>query len=484
MNETPPTPPETHDDAPSTEFADALAHHEAAGGAPAAAAQRAAVEVRAGARVKAKVISIGEEHVLVDFGGRSEGVVETRHLRSEDGTLKAAVGDTLDLFVIEAGDQVVLAPKMRTAAHAALQTLREAQAAGAPVSGRVTGLNAGGLTVDLGGVRGFCPASQIEAGYCADASAYVGKTLDFLVTKIEENRRSAVVSRRQLLRREEDARARELLATLKPGDEREGRVARLEAFGAFVDLGGVDGMVHVSEIRHERVGHPKQALKEGDTVRVKVLRIEAGKEGKPRIALSIKAATPDPWNGIEMRYVPGGRVRGTVARIADFGAFVTIEPGVDGLVHVSEISHQRIAHPRDALSPGQEVEAMVKSVDVEKRRISLSIRQTLPLPEGVAEEGRERGAGPGGGRRREGGERFERGERGGRGGRGGERGGRGGERGGRDRRRGRDLEHEHDEGPSHVVGSSTTRSDEPTTMAIALRKAMEEARRKQEHGGA
>jgi small subunit ribosomal protein S1 len=205
----------------------------------------------------------------------------------------------------------------------------------------------------------------------------VGRTLEFLVTGIEDTRRSFVLSRRQLLRRAEEEEARRRLAAIKPGDELDGTVARLEAFGAFIDLGGVDGMVHVSEIQHGHVAHPRDVLREGDKVRARVLRIEAGRDGRPRIALSIKASAPDPWNDIQQRLAPGMRIRGVVARLADFGAFVTLAPGIDGLVHVSEIAPHRTERVKGALAQGQEIEAIILAVDAAKRRISLSIRAAL-----------------------------------------------------------------------------------------------------------
>src|SRR5580765_7085381 len=486
-------------------------------------------EVKVGSRVKATVRSVNDDVALVDFRGRSEGSVETKHFRAEDGKLKIGVGDVVELFVVEAGDQVALAPSLKPGGPrgggprgpgrggpgggggAAMKQVREALAAGIPVSGRVTGVNAGGVSVDVGGVRGFCPISQIEAGFCSDASVYVGKTLEFLVTKVESGRGGVVLSRRQLLRRSEQAQAKELLATLKPGDEREGTVARLEAFGVFVDLGGVDGLVHVSEIRHGHTGHPREAVKPGEKVRVKVLKIEPGKEGQQRIALSIKAAQPDPWIGIENKFPRGTRVSGTVVRLTDFGAFVNLAPGVDGLVHVSEVAPHRVGHVKEVLAVGQTIETMVLGVDPEKRRISLSLKATLPAATPAAggeAEGMEmgeggRGGGPGrrGPRRDREGGRGERegGGRVGREGRGGERGARGGGgagrrvgRGDRDRdrsevpeREGRGGERDSREGRGdrnergERVITSSTRRDEPemTTMAIALRKAMERAKR-------
>jgi small subunit ribosomal protein S1 len=374
-----------------------------------------------------------------------------------------------------------------------MRQLRAARAAGVPVSGRVTGVNTGGLTVDVGGVRGFCPSSQIDSGFCADPSVYVGRTLEFVVTEVKDGRGGVVLSRKAVLRKAEEEGAKRLLATLKPGDELDGKVARLEAFGAFIDLGGVDGLCHVSEIRHERTGHPREALREGQEVKVKVLRLETGKDGRPRIALSIKAATPDPWVGVEERFLPGQRVNGTVARLADFGAFVTLAPGIDGLVHVSEAALTRIAHVKDVLAPGQSVEAVVLAVDPAKKRISLSVRAArvadLPpeeraahetrLPreprEGGAPRGDREGGAPRGGR--EGGA-----PRGGREG-GAPRGGRegGGPRGGRGPREGRERPTREDREWKQVMASKQV-EPELTTMAIALRKAMEEAAKKEKQG--
>lgn len=547
--------PEADFDASSAEFAKALQEFERRqSGAEAAA--HAEEQPAVGARVSARVVSIGESHVLFDYGGRSEGIAETQQFRNDDGSMGIIPGDQLDLYVVESGEQVSLAKTAKTGGGkaergAALAAVRAAHDAGVPVTGKVTGTNSGGLTVEVAGVRGFCPVSQIENGFCADPSVYVGQTLEFLVASIEEGRGSAVLSRRKLLRRAEAESGKHLLAELKPGDEREAVVRRLEPFGAFVDLGGVDGLVHVSEIRHERTNHPKEALKVGDRVKVRVLKLETGKDGKPRIALSIKAASPDPWAGVEERFTAGQRVTGTVVRLTDFGAFVALEPGIDGLVHVSEAATHRIASVKDALKKNQSVEAIVLSVDPEKRRIALSVRQALEaslpparepqvgellegrvgnvvtfgvfvdLPEFGARasgllprelsgqpreadlkehfkvgqavrvevielrEGKIRLGLEGGPRPEPRAPRPERAEGGhGPGGRGGDRGGRGGrgdrDRGDRPRREGGGRGGR-DERPNIV--SSTVPANEPTTMALALRKAMEEAKRKAEAKG-
>ena len=233
----------------------------------------------------------------------------------------------------------------------------------------------------------------------------------------------------------------------------------------------MDGLVHVSEIRHERVGHPSQVLSQGEKVHVKVLRLDVGKDGRQRIALSIKATAPDPWTGIESRYSPGMRVMGLVARLTDFGAFVTLEPGIDGLVHVSEAAPQRLAHVKEVLAAGQTIEAVVLSVDPEKKRVSLSIKRTAedwvpPAPERAAERPRERSGERGAGRS---------------GGRGGERGSeRGGERGSE---RGRAPQGRTPQVQQFPPPAQPGAEPELTTMALALRAAMERAKQKQEGGG-
>jgi small subunit ribosomal protein S1 len=372
--------PDDAETGPSDEFRRALEAYERRTRAAAAKG----IDVTAGSKVRGTIVSIGDEQTLVDFGGRSEGVIETRHLRDESGTLRHAVGDALELWVVRADDQVELGLSMRTDPHAALEQVREAQRAGIPVTGRVVGRNAGGLEVDISGVRGFCPVSQIEISYCGDPSVYVGRTLEFAVTNIDTARGNAVLSRRTLLMREQAQKAEQFVASLKPGAELDGTVARLEEFGAFVDLGGVDGLIHVSEIRHERTGHPRDALTAGQRVHVRVLRVETGKGGKPRIALSIKASQPDPWIGVEARFQAGARVRGAVVRLTDFGAFVNLAPGIDGLVHVSEAAAHQVKHVKDVFTVGQEVEAVVRAVDPVKKRISLSVREALGASGGVS----------------------------------------------------------------------------------------------------
>lgn len=342
-------------------------------------------ELRVGSRVRGRVVSVSGDSLLLDVGGRSEAVADAREFRQEDGTLTLDVGQEIELFVVETGESLVLARAAKRGAgggkgRVSLEAVKQSRAAEVPVRGKVTAVNTGGLSVDVDGVRAFCPLSQIDAAYVEDPAPFVGRVLEFLVTEVDESRQRVVVSRKKLLQREQAERAQARLATIAPGQELEGTVARLEPFGAFIDLGGIDGLIHVSELSHARVSHPRDVVAQGDRVKVKVVKVEPGKDGRPRVALSLKAATADPWATAVQAFTPGLRVSGVVVRLADFGAFINLAPGVDGLVHVSQIARQRITHPRDVLAPGQAVEAVVLAVEPERRRISLSMREADDAP--------------------------------------------------------------------------------------------------------
>ena len=417
---TPPTDPDrapTPKDEDEAQAADAAAEFSAALEAfehtqpePAAKKpERKAAAPRVGQRVRGRIVAVNDDVMLIDVGGRSEAVADAREFREESGALTVNVGDSIELHVAVAGEPLTLArTAKRQGGKVSLAALRQAKDAGLTVRGKVSAVNTGGLTVDVDGVRAFCPVSQIDDHFVEDTAPYVGRVFEFLVTEVDESRSRAVVSRRRLLQQQGEAKARERIATLAPGQELEGTVTRMEPFGAFVDLGGVEGLVHVSEVSHARVAHPREAVSAGEKVRVRVLKLDTGKDGRPRVALSIKAIAPDPWETMSQQFSPGARVPGVVVRLADFGAFVNLAPGLDGLVHVSQVSHTRIQHPRELLSPGQAVEVVVLSVEPERKRISLSIRDALEQPveasrmtrddrapgeRAPAERGTDRGAG-------------------------------------------------------------------------------------------
>jgi small subunit ribosomal protein S1 len=326
--------------------------------------------------VQGTVEMISSGYVFLNVGAKSEAMLDVKEVTTDDGELTVSVGDTMEAYVVAVEPELVLSHAMARE-HLNLQGLQDARDLGIPVEGTVTGLNKGGLEVDLGGARAFCPISQIEAGYCEDASGYVGQTLQFRVTEFAEEGRNIVVSRRALLEEEQQEAASEIQAQLQEGAEFEGQVVSLQPYGAFVDIGGgIQGMVHISEISHARVEHPSEVLQEKQTVRVKVLRIEPDPKhpDRQRIGLSIRALQGDPWDESTARLEEGGTVEGQVVRLQNFGAFVQIAPGVDGLIHVSELSDRRIRHPEDVVSVGQKVQATVLKLDHAAKRISLSLR--------------------------------------------------------------------------------------------------------------
>jgi small subunit ribosomal protein S1 len=332
-----------------------------------------------GDRVQGKVVSIGEAQVFVDLGGKSEGIMEIAALTDADGNLTAGVGDTVEATVTSIDEEtgsLLLGAQQARHLHG-LAELEQAYRQQLPVDGRVTGAVKGGVEVQIAGQRAFCPASQVDIRFVEDLSEFVGQHLSFRITKLEGGRRpNLVVSRRALLEEEQLALAAETRARIEEGAVLAGTVTSVKDYGAFVDLGGVEGMVHVSELAYGHVKHPSDVLREGQPVEVQVLRIEQTDNPKrpEKIALSIRALARDPWQDASQRFPVGSRVKGTVTRLQPFGVFVEIEPGLEGLVHVSELgAGRRVSHPQEAVSSGQEVEATVLGVDPEKRRISLSL---------------------------------------------------------------------------------------------------------------
>jgi len=252
-----------------------------------------------------------------------------------------------------------------------------------PVEGTVTGETKGGYEVQVAGMRAFCPGSQIDLRRGGEervaASEYIGKRFPFRVTKVENDGRNVVVSRRDILEQEAAERAAETWSKIRVGAILDGTVRSLRDFGAFVDLGGVDGMIHVSELAFTRVKHPSEVVAVGQRVRVQVLKVsEPDREGRRQIGLSIRALAEDPWSTVSTRFAPGTHAEGTVTRVEQYGAFVELAPGVEGLVHISKITpDRRLNHARQALAIGQSVEVTVLSVDLEQRRIGLSMIEQI-----------------------------------------------------------------------------------------------------------
>ena len=327
-----------------------------------------------GDKVSGKVMKISKDTIFVDLGGKSEGIVDIQEFIDKDGNLTLSEGDWVEMRVASVRDGIHLTKGLKVQGAHALEILREAQQSLIPVEGRVLAVNKGGFEINLSGIRAFCPLGQIGLQFCEKPEEHVGARYQFCIMEIKEKGRNIVVSRRVLLEEEQEKKAKETLAMLKHGLECEGRVTKLTEFGAFVDIGGIEGMIHVSEISHARINHPSEILKSGQQVRVKVIKIESDKDGHQKIALSMKALEPDPWDK-GLPFPEGAIIRGKISRLTDFGAFVEVAPGIDGLVHISEISYERISHPSRLLHEGDLVDVMVMGIDHQAHRISLSIKE-------------------------------------------------------------------------------------------------------------
>jgi len=333
--------------------------------------------VKEGEIVEGKVLRIEGEEVVVDIGFKSEGAISLSEF-SDPSEVK--VGDTIEVFVENIEDQEgqVVISKQKADFMRVWDRIKDAYDTGKPVAGTLTKRIKGGIVVDLFGVDAFLPGSQIDLRQVKNFEQYLGKTFEFRIIKLNKSRRNIVVSRRVLLEEEREQMRDELLKTLEKDQIREGVVKNITDFGAFIDLGGVDGLLHITDMSWGRISHPSEVVKIGDRVRVKVLNYD---RERGRISLGLKQLSQYPWKGVEQRYPVGVRVKGKVVSITDYGAFVELEEGVEGLIHVSEMSWtQHVRHPSKILSIGEEVEAMVLRVDEENEKISLGLKQTQPDP--------------------------------------------------------------------------------------------------------
>jgi small subunit ribosomal protein S1 len=333
--------------------------------------------LNAGDRVRGRVVGIGAETAFVAVGAKAEAVISLAEFRDpQSGELALSVGDEVEAVVTDDGSHsgmVVLKRTLGRGGHVPGE-LEQALNHGIAVEGLVTGQNKGGFDVQVAGVRAFCPASQIDLRR-GDPASYVGQRLRFRVTRVEAGGRNVVVARRPLLEEEAAQQAAGAWERLTVGAVVQGTVTSLRDFGAFVDLGGVEGLVHVSELGRSRAAHPSEVLQVGQVIEAQVLKLEpATGASRGRISLSIRALAPDPWGTVPERFPVGTSLKGTVRHLEQFGAFVELEPGVDGLVHVSRMAlDRRISHPRQVAAIGDRVDVTVVALDVEKRRIGLSM---------------------------------------------------------------------------------------------------------------
>ncbi|MCI0464697.1 MAG: S1 RNA-binding domain-containing protein [Gemmataceae bacterium] len=336
-------------------------------------------EKTAPGRKKGKVHSVHGADVFVDIpGGRSQGVLPL--MQFPDGP--PAPGTEVDVHIegYDSANGLLILTRQGAAVEADWSTVQEGQV----VEARVTGTNKGGLSVDVNGIRGFLPISQIDLYRVENVEQYVNQRLLCLITEANREERNLVVSRRALLEKEREEQREKVWAELAEGQVRTGIVRSVRDFGAFVDLGGVDGLLHVSEMSWQRVSDPGTIVQPGQTVKVAVLRID---HEKRKVSLGMKQLTASPWDTVEEKYHPGTIVPGKVTRLMDFGAFVELEPGVEGLIHISELAPQRVWRVSDVVKPGQEVQVAVLSADKNSRRISLSLKAALPKePEKSSDE--------------------------------------------------------------------------------------------------
>jgi len=333
-----------------------------------------------GTVVKGQVVGVEKDFAIIDVGLKTEGRVLMKEFTQDDGTLTLKVGDTVEVFLERVenamGEAVISRDKARR--EEAWTRLEGVYALNEPVMGSIVGRVKGGFTVDLGGASAFLPGSQVDIRPVRDVGPLMGKEQPFAILKMDRPRGNIVVSRRAIL---EEARAEqrtELVAQLQEGEVREGVVKNITDYGAFVDLGGIDGLLHVTDMSWKRVNHPSQVLAVGDTVKVQIVKINPDTQ---RISLGMKQLESDPWDGVEAKYPVGAKFTGRITNITDYGAFVELEAGVEGLVHVSEMSWtKKNVHPGKIVSTSQEVEVVVLDVDPSKRRVSLGLKQAMANP--------------------------------------------------------------------------------------------------------
>jgi small subunit ribosomal protein S1 len=338
------------------------------------------LETRPGAIVKGTVVSIDKDIVLVDAGLKSESAIPVDQFKAADGSLEIAVGDSVDvaLDAVEDGFGETILSREKAKRHEAWVELEKAYEEKETIKGIINGKVKGGFTVEVNTVRAFLPGSLVDVRPVRETVHLEGKELEFKVIKLDAKRNNVVVSRRAVIEAESSAERDQLLSNLEEGDEVKGIVKNLTDYGAFVDLGGVDGLLHITDMAWKRVKHPSEIVNVGDEINVKVLKFD---KEKSRVSLGMKQMGNDPWQEIANRYPEGAKLSGAVTNLTDYGCFVEIEDGVEGLVHVSEMDWtNKNIHPSKVVNLGDVVEVMVLEIDEERRRISLGLKQCIDNP--------------------------------------------------------------------------------------------------------
>jgi small subunit ribosomal protein S1 len=336
---------------------------------------------REGEIVVGTVVQVGRDAVIVDIGGKSEGVIPRSEFAGTSGEITVKAGDKVDVFIEsrENDDGLVTLSKEKADKMKVWDEISSACERDELIEGTISQRVKGGLSVTIrGGVKAFLPGSQVDLRPIRNLDKLIGQTYQFKVIKFNKKRGNIVLSRRVLLEKERDEMKAKTLETLQEGMTVKGTIKNITEYGAFVDLGGIDGLLHITDMSWGRVNHPSEVFQVGDEVLVKVLKYNAETE---RVSLGLKQTQEDPWNHAEEAYPPGKKVRGKVMSITDYGAFVELEPGVEGLIHVSEMSWtKKVKHPSKLVEPGQEIECQVLEVDAKAKRISLGLKQLEPDP--------------------------------------------------------------------------------------------------------
>src|ERR687897_1703484 len=332
--------------------------------------------INEGEVVHGTVVRVDKDEVLVDIGYKSEGVIPVSELsirRSVNPEDEVGIGEEIDALVLtkEDAEGRLILSKKRARFELAWKTIGQKAETGEAIDGRVIEVVKGGLILDLG-VRGFLPASLVDIRRVQDLDEFLGQTLRCKVIELNRSRNNVVLSRRAVLEDERKEQRQQILDRLQPGDVVEGQISNIVDFGAFVDLDGMDGLIHISEISWSHVNHPSEVLNIGDTVSVKVLDIDRERQ---RISLGLKQTQEDPWERVVRTYNVGDVLEGKVTKVVSFGAFVEIMEGVEGLVHISELAQHHVENPREVVEPGYEVKVKILEIDSERRRLSLSVKR-------------------------------------------------------------------------------------------------------------
>ncbi|QED48448.1 30S ribosomal protein S1 [Cytobacillus dafuensis] len=328
-----------------------------------------------GDKVSGQVTKVEEKQVIININDcKLDGIIPISELSSlhvEKASDVVSEGDQLELEVLKVEEEALILSKRKVDAEKSWANLEEKFKNGESFNAEIKDVVKGGLVVDLG-VRGFVPASLVEAFFVEDFSDYKGKTMAFKIVELEKEKNRLILSHRAVVEEEKGKQKNQLLESLEAGQVVEGTVQRISDFGAFVDIGGIDGLVHISQLSHEHIDKPSDVVQEGQKVQVKILSVDRTNE---RISLSIKETLPGPWTNISEKAPKGSTLSGVVKRLVSYGAFIELFPGVEGLVHISQISHKHIATPHEVLNEGQEVEVKVLDVNEQDQRLSLSIKE-------------------------------------------------------------------------------------------------------------